>query len=206
MADRVLRQFDRSLEAYATGDAALAETVIETDHEVNLQYLALEQSCIDLIALQQPVASDLRFIAATFKILTDLERIGDLAVNLADYATWEGTSVIPPNEMHSLGEQAGTMVSQAVDAYEANDVEAAREIAAADDGLDDRCLDASNRVIRGLIEDTGDLSDDGAIASRMHDASRTFLTIRDIERVGDHGVNICARTLYMVENDDELIY
>ena len=83
MSELVRERLRWSLDAYETKDDDLAERVITGDHEVNELYLELEGDCIELLALQQPVAGDLRFIASSFKIITDLERIGDLAVNLA---------------------------------------------------------------------------------------------------------------------------
>jgi len=86
MSEDVLDQLLCALDALERDDHELAREVIDGDDRINQQYLNLEGDCVDLIALQQPVASDLRFIVASFKILTDLERIGDLATNLARYA------------------------------------------------------------------------------------------------------------------------
>jgi len=86
MSEDVLDQLLCALDALERDDHELAREVIDGDDRINQQYLNLEGDCVDLIALQQPVASDLRFIVASFKILTDLERIGDLATTLARYA------------------------------------------------------------------------------------------------------------------------
>jgi hypothetical protein len=83
MGELVLERYEEALEAREGRDAALAERVIEGDREVNERYLAVERACIDLFALEQPVAGDLRLVASSFKIATDLERVGDLATNLA---------------------------------------------------------------------------------------------------------------------------
>ncbi|MDR9382154.1 MAG: PhoU domain-containing protein, partial [Natronomonas sp.] len=81
MSEIVLERMRKGLRALDEKNEALAREVIEGDHEINEIYLELEQDCIDLFALQQPVAGDLRFIAASFKIITDLERVADLATN-----------------------------------------------------------------------------------------------------------------------------
>jgi len=94
------------------------------------------------------------------------------------------------------------MVEEAMAAYAVSDVDAAREVAAKDDELDEQCRQASEAIVRTLL--TADSGID--VEAELENVSRTLLTIRDIERVGDHAVNICARTLYMVDNDDELIY
>ena len=207
MAETVLGRYNDALTAYRTGDDALAEAVIEGDHEINQQYLDLEEDCIDLFALQQPVAGDLRFIASTFKIVTDLERIGDLATNLARYGTAGETPPLDPSTVDDLGEKARSQVRDAMDAYEANDAEATWEIAARDDDLDDACEAASEAVVRDLLgADSSPSQAATADPALLAEASRSLLTIRDLERVGDHAVNICARTLYMVEADEGLIY
>ena len=185
----------------------LAWDVIEGDDEINEMYLDLEKECIDLLALQQPVASDLRFIAASFKIITDLERIADLATNLGDYTKDAERDVFPDVDIQELGDMVVEMVEDAMAAYETEDVEATYAIAAFDDDVDAFCDRAGHVVVRDLIDTQLDEEGDGEEIERlMADVSRLLLTIRDLERVGDHAVNIAARTLYMVENNDELIY
>lgn len=130
------------------------------------------------MALQQPVAGDLRSVTASFKSITDPERIGD------------------------LGAAARSMVERSLTAYETEDAEACRATAA-DDEVDALCQRASERVTRGLIAETGD--DGWSVEQLLDDVSLVLLTVRDLERVADHAVNIAARTLYMIETDPELI-
>ena len=82
MGDLVVERYQLALKALETKDEPLAREVIEGDHEINDRYLGIESDCIDLFALQQPVAGDLRFVAASFKVITDLERVADHAVNV----------------------------------------------------------------------------------------------------------------------------
>jgi phosphate transport system protein len=199
-------RYAQALRAYEIGDHELAQRVVEGDHDINEQYLALESDCIDLFALQQPVAGDLRFIASSFKILTDLERVGDLATNLARYSMAADGEPHPAIGLRELGDLAGEMLTDAIDAYVADDVDACRRIAARDDELDRECEAASERVVRELLSTETGARTDWEISRHVDAVSRALLTIRDLERVGDHAVNICARTLYMVDNDDGLIY
>ncbi len=202
MSDLVLERYETALRALESKDVSLAKTVIDGDEEVNELYLDLEGGCIDLFALQQPVAGDLRFIASSFKIITDLERIGDLAANLAEYAIAAERDRYPEVDVMYIGDEAGSMVSEAMAAYGDGDADAAREIASRDDRIDRLCLEASDAVVEDLIRtEYGDEA-----TEVMDDVSRLLLTIRDLERVGDHAVNICARTVYMVDHDTELIY
>ncbi|WP_254863638.1 phosphate signaling complex protein PhoU [Halovivax gelatinilyticus] len=204
MGEVVMERFRMGLDALDRKDERLAREVIEGDYEVNQMYLDLEQECIDLLALQQPVASDLRFIAASFKIITDLERIADLAVNLGEYTIDAERDRFPDVDIQEMGAATLQMVDDAVQAYDTEDVDACRELASRDDDVDHFAERASEIVVRDLIERELDSPDEVEVL--LQDVSRLLLTIRDLERVGDHAVNIAARTLYMVENDDELIY
>jgi phosphate transport system protein len=204
MSEVVLEQLRGGLDALQTKDEDLAWDVIEGDHEINEQYLDLEGECIDLLALQQPVAGDLRFITASFKIITDLERIGDLATNLGDYSLEAEQDVYPDVDVQEIGSEVAEMVERAMDAYAAEDAPACHAIADYDDRIDDLCERASETVTRDLIE--REAEGDEEIERLMRDVHRLLLTIRDLERVGDHAVNIAARTLYMTENDDGLLY
>ncbi|SFR53016.1 phosphate signaling complex protein PhoU [Halogeometricum limi] len=206
MSEVVAERLRMGLDALEQKDDALAEEVIEGDGEVNRMYLDLEQDCIDLVALQQPVASDLRFIAASFKIITDLERIGDLATNLAGYATEADRDVFPEVDIQQIGEETLSMLEMAMDAYAEEDPDRCREVATRDDEIDAMCEAASEMVVRDLIKADPFGESDLDEEAYMSDVSRLLLTIRDLERVGDHGVNIAARALYMVEDDDELLY
>ena len=205
MSEVVLERLRMGLDAHQEKDEELAWDVIRGDDEVNELYLELEGECIDLLALQQPVAGDLRFIAASFKIITDLERIADLATNLGDYTLDAEQDVYPDVDVQEIGESVTRMVERAMEAYAEEDPEACYEIADDDDRVDELCERASEAVARDLIE-REDADSDGEVDRLMRDVQRLLLTIRDLERVGDHAVNIAARTLYMVENDDDLLY
>ncbi|EMA33495.1 phosphate signaling complex protein PhoU [Haloarcula japonica] len=206
MGDLVVERLEAALTALRTVNREMAQSVIDGDDDINELYLALEADCIDLFALQQPVATDLRFIAASFKIITDLERIADLATNLAAYAQSADRRLTPEVDVDTIGREATEMVERSIDAYEREDIEECRDIAADDDALDALCQRASETVARDLIEREADTNDGWAVEQLLDDVSRLLLTVRDLERVGDHAVNIAARTLYMVETDSELIY
>ncbi|MFB6091764.1 MAG: phosphate signaling complex protein PhoU [Haloquadratum sp.] len=206
MSEIVAERLRLGLDALEQKDDAVAEEVVEGDDEINQMYLDLESKCIDLIALQQPVASDLRFIAASFKIITDLERIGDLAVNLAQYAMDAERDVFPEVDVQQIGVETLEMLDAAMQAYAEEDPDRCYAVADRDDDVDAMCEAASTTVVRDLIESDPFGEDDTDAEAYMQDISRLLLTIRDLERVGDHAVNIAARTLYMIEDDAELLY
>jgi len=201
MADLSLDRYRDGVEVLLSGDCRQAELVIDGDDQLNEWYLDIERECIDLIALQQPLAGDLRFVASSFKIVTDLERIGDLASNLAVYGRESDGEI--EFDVEPIARLAGAMVEDAMAAYTKSDADAARSVAQRDEQLDRQCKRASEAVVRGLLTESVGA---GSIDRRLQRVSKLLLTIRDIERVGDHAVNICARTLYMLENDDDLIY
>jgi len=205
MSEIVLERLQMGLNALERKDEELAWDVIEGDHEINQLYLDLEKQCIDLIALQQPVAGDLRFIAASFKIITDLERIADLATNLGDYTLDAERDMVPDVDIQAIGDEVIEMVEDAMWAYANEETEFCYAIAEHDDEVDKMCEDASEIVARDLIE-RDSVENEAEIQCVMQDVYRLLLTIRDLERVGDHAVNIAARTLYMVESDDDLLY
>jgi phosphate transport system protein len=205
MGELVLERLDEALTALRTGDEALGREVAEGDAVVNERYLALESRCIDLFALQQPVAGDLRFVAASFKILTDLERIADLATNLGRYAAEADGDLTPEVAVADIGSAARSLVRRSLDAYADRDAAACRAIDADDDEVDALCARASEAVARDLLEREA-ATDGWELERLLDDVSRLLLTVRDLERVADHAVNIAARTLYMIESDPELIY
>lgn len=206
MAALVVERLRRAPETLGSSDEQLAREVREGDAEINELYLDLESECTALFALQQPVTGDLRFVAASFKIITDLERIADLATNLAGYAIESGGGRYAAVDIHQIGELAAEMVEDAAAAFERGCADSCFEIDPRDDEVDTHCEQASEVVVRDLItQEASDLSEKrtGAV---LDDVSVLLLTIRDLERVGVHAVNIAARTLYMVKNDDELLY
>lgn len=202
MGRDVTDRLDRAVTAYEQRDPAAGRAVAASDDEINDCYLDLEAECIDLLALQQPVASDLRLVVASFKILTDLERVGDLAGNLGGYVDAMAGTTVPSVPISDIGEMTLAQLEGAITAYEQRDPERCRDVAAADTDLDERCSAATDDLVRALVEHTPEAD----VAATLADTKRYLLTVRDLERAGDHAVNIAARTLYMVESDDALIY
>ncbi|WP_158854655.1 phosphate signaling complex protein PhoU [Halorhabdus sp. CUG00001] len=205
MGELVLDRLETALQALTAGEPQQAREVIDGDEEINRRYLAIESDCVDLFALEQPVAGDLRFVAASFKITTDLERVGDLATNLARYALSSRREQLPDLEIEAIGERAHTLLADALTAYEGEDATACRTIAERDDDIDTLCQRASERLVRDLLERDPAI-DAWTLEPLLDEIASVLLTIRDLERVGDHAVNVAARTLYVLEGDPELIY
>ncbi|OLZ40282.1 phosphate transport system regulatory protein PhoU [Natrinema saccharevitans] len=219
MGDLVREQFADGCSALFTGDRDLASDVIARDRVVNDRSLEIERECLDLLALYQPVAGDLRIVVAAFKIVTDLERVGDLATNLAEYTRDATVSdpTLPDVDFERIAALALEQLEAAIEAFFDEDPAACRAVADRDDELDRRCEAVTERVGRRLIElrldadgRVGDRSlgaeiDRRSLGPLLADVSRTLVIVRDIERVGDHAVNVAARTLYALESDASLL-
>ncbi len=170
-----------------------------------------------MLALQQPAAGDLRIVGAAFKIVTDLERVGDLATNLAEYALdGSESSPLPNTDYERIAAPALELVEHATDAFSAADSAACFAVADRDDELDSRCVAGTERAVRTCIELQIDATDTQAIQGEsgtfssaydvLADVSQTLVIVRDVERIGDHAVNVAARTLYAIESSDELLF
>jgi len=174
-------------------DMEKARQVIEGDREINHQEHGIEDLCIRLIATQQPVASDLRKIVAGMRISTDLERMGDLAVDVAKSALrLEGQQLIMPLvDIPRMAEILDKMVADSLTAYARNDVELARQLAVVDDEVD--------HIYRKIVEHLFTMSaEDPQVASQ---AMTLAFVGRYLERIGDHATNIGESVIYIVAGE-----
>lgn len=204
LGETVVDRLQAAAAALETGRESLARSVIKGDGEVNERYLEIEADCIDLFALQQPVASDLREVAGAYKISTDRERVGDLAVNVTEYALALERELYPDVPLADLTETALRMVEDAVETYaESGDAWRCHELADRDTELDAMYAHAGEVITRALLEQ--DVTNTGEVEGLVADVTTLMLAVRDLERVGDHAVNIAARTLYITESDDTLL-
>jgi phosphate transport system protein len=203
---KVVEGLELGLQAIRDHDREIAEGLDEWDDEIDELTLEIEKQCTDLLARQQPVAIDLRLIVSVFKIVTDLERAADLAVNLGEYAmVSEAFVLVPKEELLQLGKFACGMLEDSLEAFRTQDVESAKEVIFRDREMDQRCWYLRTEVLTRLI----------AGARETHSASRAekiaantitvLWSIRDLERVADHAVNICARTIYWLTANPEYI-
>jgi len=190
MVEESVRDAVRSLE---DRDERLAAKVIEGDPEIDRVEVDLEEECLKLLALYQPVATDLRFIVAALKINNDLERIGDLAVNIAERAQFLATHdrVDMPFDFVGMAEKARAMVKKSLDALVNLDAEAAFEVCAADDEVD-----AMNRQMYLQVQE-GIRRHPEQMQSLIHMLS----TSRHLERIADHATNIAEDVIYMIEGE-----
>ncbi|HMP77198.1 MAG TPA: phosphate signaling complex protein PhoU [Kiritimatiellia bacterium] len=182
-----------SVKAVLERDEPLARKVIEADHDVDVQEVAVEEECLKILALYQPVAHDLRFIVAMLKINHDLERIGDLAVNIGERAVTlaQRPQLTRDFQVQQLADTAQSMVSRSLDALINLDAKLARVIWLEDDEADKRNRELLNAVEEEIQRDASQLQSLLALTS----VSRT------LERIADHATNIAKDVIYMIEGD-----
>lgn len=191
MGVRVEEDLRKALSAFKNRDRALAEEVKADDPVVNQYQVVVEDRCASLIATQQPVAQDLRWLVSSIKIVDELERIGDHAVHLAKASLkLEGEPYIAPlGNLERMAETGCAMIRGAVEAYLELDAAKARSVAAMDDAVDadHKALMAELLV---YLRDNPDKARQG---------TKIIQTSGFLERLGDHVTNICEAVLYCIE-------
>jgi phosphate transport system protein len=182
---------EKAVRALDTRDEQLALLVKRGDADIDRMEVDIEEDCLKVLALYQPVAVDLRFIIAMLKINTDLERIGDLAANIADRGEYLATHT-PTDAAFSLSAMASkarAMLRNSLTAFMDRDADLARSVCAADDEVDDLLL--------RIYADVGD-----ALRHRpnqLDSITRFYGASHDLERIADHATNIAEDVLYMLE-------
>ncbi len=190
MGEVVVEAINRSVEALGSLDAKEAKEVIDNDAKVNEQRWALEDKCVDLIALQQPVASDLREIIATLSIVRDLERIGDYAEGISKIALLHGDQslVRPLVYLPQMAEKAVSMLRRSLEAFVNRDADKARQICLEDDEVDRLYDQAYHDLLNRMIENP-------AVITR---ATYLIWAAHNIERIADRATNISESVVYLV--------
>ena len=189
--DMVVDALDRALETVQQQDVELASMVIADDDRIDGRYLEVHQGVLSLLALQAPVAGDLRLVAALLHIMKNIERMGDQCVNMAKLVPLAGHE--PPSDeriladIQQMGEQARQQVVQCKQAFERRDVNLAQDLVRQDDQID-----RLNRDVFHVALEFGDDPDTREWAMHM------TLVARCIERIGDNAVDIGEQTVFVV--------
>jgi phosphate transport system protein len=187
----------RSIEALKNRDLELARQVVADDKKVNKKRFEIEEKCVELIATQQPMASDLRIIVAVLNIITELERVGDHAEGIAKIAIMIGDEppLKPLIDIPRMAEQTADMLRRSLDAFINHDAEAARKISAEDDTVDQ----LYDQVFRELLTF---MAEDPKTITR---ATRLIWVAHNLERSADRVTNICERVVFVVTGKMEEI-
>lgn len=194
MGARCERSLQLSLEAFWTGSHEMAAEVENLDRQIDDDEMKIDALVLRILALRQPVAYDLRFLTTALKLVTDLERIGDEAVNIAERAK-EGHGIAKDKIgplLKRMSEQAQQMVRDSLDAFVEGDVSRAESVLRSDDAVDNaygEALDAMTELMR-------------AEPAEVPSAIRVIKVAKYIERIADHATNIAEEVIFMVRGED----
>jgi phosphate transport system protein len=187
----VEEQVQNAVNALVKRDSSLAKDVIEKDTQVNRIEVEIDEECIRLIALRQPVGVDLRFITTAMKLVTDLERIGDLAVDICERAMELNLEpqLKPFIDIPRMADISMQMLKGALDAFVNRDSKLAQEVCARDDEVDNLNVQIFRELLTFMVEDSHTISR----------AVRISYISKYLERVADHATNIAEMVVYLVE-------
>jgi phosphate transport system protein len=187
MVDKAI---DRSVESLHRRDRAASEQVIRDDAAINFRRFEIEERAMLLIATQQPMARDLRTIVSVLHMATDLERMGDYAAGIAKINLLHGNQALlkPLIDIPRMAELSRDMLRRSMDAFLTHDAEAAKQIAAEDDRVDDLYDQVYHELVMYMVSDP----------STIERATWLLWTAHNLERVADRVTNICERVVFLV--------
>lgn len=190
---RVEESLDLAVRALIERREDLAERVKEADDIIDRDEVAVEENCLKILALHQPVAADLRFVITALKVNNDLERMGDLAVSVASRARWlaKREPIAPAETIKTIALNVRSMVKMSIDALVDRDPQLARQVCAMDD-----VVDHDHRQMYTILQDL--MKGDPRTIKR---AVQTLSASRQLERVGDLATNIAEDVVFMVEGE-----
>ncbi|MEI8228439.1 MAG: phosphate signaling complex protein PhoU [Planctomycetota bacterium] len=183
----------KSITALINRDVSLAQRVAASDEQIDRMEVEVEEECLKILALYQPVAADLRFVVAALKINNDLERMGDLAKNIAKRVAQlaNGEPCELPPEIRTMAMQAQEMVKQSLDAVVKADPTLARQVREEDDAVDESRQQIRRKVLKGIKEHP----------ENVENLLRVNSVSKHIERIADMATNIAEDVIYMVEGE-----
>ncbi len=194
MSSLVESAIQRSISAVTQKDRGAAEEVFRSEARINAIELEIDEFAINLLALHQPMAADLRLIVAALKINTDLERMGDLAVNIAQRATslMEEPVIKPMIDIPHIAGLVQSMVRKSLDAFVTRDADLARSVLASDDAVDSLRTASYHELVSFMEHDPQNIK-----------AALDLLAItRNLERLADHSTNIAEDVMFLVKGID----
>ena len=197
MGSMVSKAMLRSIEALKNRDLDLASRIIVDDKAINQKRYEIEEKCIELIATQQPMASDLRIILAVLNVISEVERIGDYAEGIAKIAIMIGDEppLKPLIDIPRMAEQTVSMLQRSLDAFVNRDAEAARKISTEDDSIDHLYDQVFRELLLFMAEDPKTITR----------ATRLIWVAHNLERAADRVTNICERVVFVVTGKMEEI-
>lgn len=193
MGSLVEENIPRAVDSLARQDLQLAQKVFQVEETINKLELHIEETCLRLIATQQPLAKDLRKIASALKIINDLERMGDYSAAIAKVTKRIGDDPLikPLIDLPQMARKVQEMVKNSLDAYVAEDMELARAVGKADDEIDSLHKQIFRELLVLMMENPRNISQ----------STQLLFVSRSLERIADHATNISETVIYLVSGD-----
>lgn len=196
MGGLVEEQIELAIKAFTTADVELAEQVIKQDNQIDALEIALDRECMQIMALRQPTAFDLRLLITILRIINELERVGDMAEHVAKMAIHlsdiEGNKNDPYYEIQHIAELVKSMLHDALDAFARMTIEQVPTITGRDENVDREYASIIRQQITYMMEDPRNITR----------TINVLWTVRSLERIGDHACNICEHLVYMIKGED----
>lgn len=194
MGGKVERMIAGSITALVERDTDLAQRIIDSDHEINTMEVGIDEKCLELLALRQPAARDLRFITLALKIVTDMERIGDQCANIAKRVRELNQEPLlkPYIDIPRMAQWTETMLKEALDAFVRGDDELAIKVCNDDNFVDDLNVQIQRELLSYMIEDPSTIS---------RGMKLNYIS-KNLERIADHATNIAEMVIFMVKGKD----
>jgi phosphate transport system protein len=194
MGAKVEEMLEQSMKSLVQGDGDLAQKTIDFDKQINRLEIEIDEQCLRVLARRQPVASDLRFITMALKLVTDLERMGDLCVNICERVIelTEHPPLKPYVEVTSMANAAQGMLREALDAFVAEDAERAQSVCSRDVAVDGFYASIFRELLTYMMENPRNIY----VATRIQSIAKY------IERIADHATNVAEMVVFMVRGKD----
>ncbi len=194
IGEDLVSMIEKTMKALVERNSKLAKEMIEFDHEINRQEVEIDEMALNIIALRQPAAGDLRFITLALKVSTDLERIGDLCVNLAERAQElnREPQLKPYLDLPKMAEATVGMIKDALEAFLRGNADLAKEVTLRDDVVDQLNEQVFRELLTFMMEDP----------KTINRATRLLFVAKYLERMADHATNIAEMVIFMVKGKD----
>jgi len=194
MGGKVEQMIAGSIKSLSERDSDMATRIIDMDHEVNSLEVAIDEKCLELLALRQPAARDLRFITLALKIVTDLERIGDQCANMAKRVREinEEPPIKPYIDIPRMAHWTEVMLKESLDAFVRGDVDLAVKVCKDDNFVDELNIQIQRELLSFMLEDPATITR----AIKLNYISKY------LERIADHATNIAEMVIFMVKGKD----
>lgn len=194
MGARCERAFALACESFLQGATEVATDVEALDVQIDHDELQIHALILRILALRQPVADDLRFLATALRLITDLERIGDEAVNIAERAVAQEDEAraLVSGELAAMALDVRDMLHGALDAFVQWDAEEAERVLGSDDAVDERCAAIMSTMKKHMSENAGEIQA----------GLRVIRVAKYLERIADHATNVAEQAIFMVRGDD----